>query len=107
FFQADGGIRDIHVTGVQTCALPISVDLLVPEPVAAATEYAGRHPRAHGAVAVYDLGGGTFDAALVEVAPAGARLVGRPDGVERLDRKSGVQGKAADAHAASRPACTT
>src|SRR5690606_39629155 len=22
-FQADGGIRDFHVTGVQTCALPI------------------------------------------------------------------------------------
>src|SRR5690625_6497005 len=24
FFQADDGIRDGHVTGVQTCALPIS-----------------------------------------------------------------------------------
>src|SRR5215510_8395474 len=24
FFQAEGGIRDGHVTGVQTCALPIS-----------------------------------------------------------------------------------
>src|SRR5690606_40311719 len=24
FFQAEGGIRDFHVTGVQTCALPIS-----------------------------------------------------------------------------------
>src|SRR5690606_39748829 len=23
FFQADDGIRDFHVTGVQTCALPI------------------------------------------------------------------------------------
>src|SRR5690606_41416820 len=27
FFQAEDGIRDFHVTGVQTCALPIS-DLL-------------------------------------------------------------------------------
>src|SRR5690606_40736163 len=27
FFQADDGIRDFHVTGVQTCALPISVAL--------------------------------------------------------------------------------
>src|SRR5690625_2299778 len=26
FFQAEDGIRDGHVTGVQTCALPISVD---------------------------------------------------------------------------------
>src|SRR5690625_7172265 len=26
FFQAEDGIRDGHVTGVQTCALPISFD---------------------------------------------------------------------------------
>src|SRR5690606_2865799 len=31
FFQAEDGIRDFHVTGVQTCALPIS--LVRPEPV--------------------------------------------------------------------------
>src|SRR6266511_4826233 len=28
FFQAEDGIRDFHVTGVQTCALPISGDRL-------------------------------------------------------------------------------
>src|SRR5256886_16911190 len=28
FFQAEDGIRDLTVTGVQTCALPIYVDLL-------------------------------------------------------------------------------
>src|SRR3712207_7806876 len=28
FFQAEEGIRDIGVTGVQTCALPIFADLL-------------------------------------------------------------------------------
>src|SRR3712207_6848963 len=27
FFQAEDGIRDIGVTGVQTCALPIFVDI--------------------------------------------------------------------------------
>src|SRR5690606_39992904 len=27
FFQADDGIRDFHVTGVQTCALPIWVEV--------------------------------------------------------------------------------
>src|SRR5690606_40685064 len=27
FFQAEDGIRDFHVTGVQTCALPISYGL--------------------------------------------------------------------------------
>src|SRR5690606_39557435 len=26
FFQAEDGIRDFHVTGVQTCALPISTE---------------------------------------------------------------------------------
>src|SRR5690606_40090887 len=28
FFQAEDGIRDFHVTGVQTCALPISTTKL-------------------------------------------------------------------------------
>src|SRR5690606_40981087 len=28
FFQAEDGIRDFHVTGVQTCALPISIERL-------------------------------------------------------------------------------
>src|SRR5436309_6092754 len=30
FFQAEDGIRDFHVTGVQTCALPICDDLGLP-----------------------------------------------------------------------------
>ena len=29
FFQAEDGIRDYKVTGVQTCALPISVIFLI------------------------------------------------------------------------------
>src|SRR2546425_9689117 len=32
FFQAEDGIRDKLVTGVQTCALPISLERLSPEP---------------------------------------------------------------------------
>src|SRR5690606_40495662 len=28
FFQAEDGIRDFHVTGVQTCALPIFAEML-------------------------------------------------------------------------------
>src|SRR5436305_2427646 len=31
FFQAEDGIRDADVTGVQTCALPICPDAAVPE----------------------------------------------------------------------------
>src|SRR6202022_4956820 len=34
FFQAEDGIRDIGVTGVQTCALPISPMIARPSPVA-------------------------------------------------------------------------
>src|SRR5687768_18600039 len=30
FFQAEDGIRDVAVTGVQTCALPISVPMAIP-----------------------------------------------------------------------------
>src|SRR5690606_40334125 len=29
FFQAEDGIRDFHVTGVQTCALPIFMPVVV------------------------------------------------------------------------------
>src|SRR5690606_40137251 len=29
FFQAEDGIRDFHVTGVQTCALPILVEQML------------------------------------------------------------------------------
>src|SRR5690606_39500781 len=31
FFQAEDGIRDFHVTGVQTCALPISPPTTAPD----------------------------------------------------------------------------
>src|SRR5437764_15250551 len=31
FFQAEDGIRDTSVTGVQTCALPISAEALAPK----------------------------------------------------------------------------
>src|SRR5690606_40994452 len=34
FFQAEDGIRDFHVTGVQTCALPIYHRAVVPGEVA-------------------------------------------------------------------------
>jgi molecular chaperone DnaK len=63
----------------------LTVDRFVPEPVAAATTYAVQRDLAPGtAVAVYDLGGGTFDAAVVRVGDDGFHIAGRPDGVERL-----------------------
>ena len=55
------------------------------EPEAAAITYASRNRVAEGdRVAVYDLGGGTFDAAVLRRDGAGFRLAGPPEGVEHL-----------------------
>jgi molecular chaperone DnaK len=63
----------------------VRLDRLVPEPVAAACHYAAQRRLAPGSVvAVYDLGGGTFDAAIVEVEEPTFAIRGRPDGIERL-----------------------
>src|SRR5699024_11333048 len=63
FFQAEDGIRDRNVTGVQTCALPISQRLrdLLPDPVADVT------PKAP-----FDVAGGLVDA-VVRVVPTQPR----------------------------------
>jgi molecular chaperone DnaK len=64
----------------------IGATRLVPEPAAAAFAYAAtRDVRPHAAVGVYDLGGGTFDAAIVRrVDDGGFELAGRPEGIESL-----------------------
>lgn len=55
----------------------------LPEPVAAAVEAANEKSVAAGSVlAVYDLGGGTFDAALVRRTRAGFEVVGSPKGLD-------------------------
>jgi molecular chaperone DnaK (HSP70) len=54
---------------------------LVPEPVAAALHFAGKRQVEAGAyVAVYDLGGSTFDAAVLRANAVGFELVGEPGG---------------------------
>lgn len=55
------------------------------EPEAAALHYAGQARVPIGAlVAVYDLGGGTFDAAVLRKGVDGFETVGRPEGLERF-----------------------
>jgi actin-like ATPase involved in cell morphogenesis len=55
------------------------------EPEAAATQYASRARLASGdRVAVYDLGGGTFDVCVLEKRETGFAIIGSPDGVEHL-----------------------
>src|SRR5690606_40516473 len=67
FFQAEDGIRDFHVTGVQMCALPISLDLPADEPA----QCRKRVPAALGV-----LGSG-------RAAPLGAAYAGVPMRAER------------------------
>jgi actin-like ATPase involved in cell morphogenesis len=55
------------------------------EPEAAAIHYASQSRVETGAViAVYDLGGGTFDAAVLRKTDAGWQTLGQPEGIERL-----------------------
>lgn len=55
------------------------------EPQAAAVTYAAAEQVPDGtAVAVYDLGGGTFDAAVVRATDTGFELLGTPEGIERF-----------------------
>ncbi len=55
------------------------------EPEAAALSYAAQERVEPGeVVAVYDLGGGTFDAAVLRRTVSGFAILGRPEGIERL-----------------------
>ncbi|MFI7601329.1 PQQ-binding-like beta-propeller repeat protein [Actinoplanes sp. NPDC049681] len=58
---------------------------LLTEPEAAAVQYAaGERMRSGEVIAVYDLGGGTFDAAVLRKTDTGFTLLGRPEGIEQL-----------------------
>jgi YVTN family beta-propeller protein len=59
--------------------------LTCPEPVAAAIHYSAEsHLEPGGRLAVYDLGGGTFDVCVVEKTESGFTILGTPEGVEQL-----------------------
>jgi molecular chaperone DnaK len=58
---------------------------LRPEPEAAAVQYAAsERVQPDEVVAVYDLGGGTFDAAVLRKTGSGFALLGEPEGIEQL-----------------------
>ncbi|WP_018332925.1 Hsp70 family protein [Actinomycetospora chiangmaiensis] len=70
-----GALRDAGLTSIT----------FLPEPQAAAVAYAAKERvEVGGTVAVYDLGGGTFDSAVVRRTAAGFELPGRPEGIEQL-----------------------
>ncbi|MFI9005935.1 Hsp70 family protein [Actinosynnema sp. NPDC053489] len=58
---------------------------VVTEPEAAAMHYAVERRLGDGElIAVYDLGGGTFDTTVLRARPGGMEILGTPEGVERL-----------------------
>jgi actin-like ATPase involved in cell morphogenesis len=59
--------------------------VLLTEPEAAAISYASQERVEPGKIiAVYDLGGGTFDAAVLRKTETGFDIIGRPEGIERM-----------------------
>jgi actin-like ATPase involved in cell morphogenesis len=57
---------------------------LVDEPVAAAIHYAADHVAVGAHVGIYDLGGGTFDTAVLQRTAGGFEVIGVPGGDERI-----------------------
>ena len=75
--------KDLLAQAVRMADLPQANFLTEPE--AAAIHYASQSRVEVGeVVAVYDLGGGTFDAAVLRKTAGGFEVLGEPEGVERL-----------------------
>lgn len=73
----------LFAEGLSTAGLDDVVFLTEPE--AAAVHYASsQRIEPGGTIAVYDLGGGTFDAAVLRRTEPGFELLGHPEGIERL-----------------------
>jgi molecular chaperone DnaK len=77
--------RDLLGQAIEMAGLRGTSTSTCTEPEAAAVAYASRDRVDEGdRIAVYDLGGGTFDAAVLVREGAGFRLLGPPEGVEHL-----------------------
>src|SRR5256886_12708911 len=90
FFQAEDGIRDLTVTGVQTCALPI----FSAKPALAASRAARQQNGQDRADERTGAGDENLDPALVNRPGEAQRQAARRDRAE--GRKSGVEGKRGD-----------
>src|SRR5207244_9809193 len=85
FFQAEDGIRDDLVTGVQTCALPISLDRGLVQPRASAL--LGRRPPSHRARS-----GGRKRSAAAAEGPSCGTWAGRRSEERRVGKEGGSRG---------------
>ena len=78
-YKTDLLLQAVRLAGLEE---PVS---FATEPEAAAVFYSQQQRIEPGAiVAVYDLGGGTFDAAVLRKTLTGFEILGRPEGIERL-----------------------
>ncbi|MEZ5342859.1 MAG: Hsp70 family protein [Acidimicrobiales bacterium] len=76
---------DLLKQAVRIAGLDPRDTVLLTEPEAAAIYYASQQRVDKGQiVAVYDLGGGTFDTAILRRTDDGFEILGRPEGIERL-----------------------
>ncbi|MFK8024698.1 MAG: Hsp70 family protein [Ilumatobacter sp.] len=76
---------DLLQQAIRIAGIPADRTDLLTEPEAAAISYATQERVEPGeVVAVYDLGGGTFDAAVLRRTDDGFDLIGRPEGIERM-----------------------
>jgi actin-like ATPase involved in cell morphogenesis len=78
-YKTDLLLQAVRIAGLEE---PVS---FTTEPEAAAVFYSQQQRIEPGSiVAVYDLGGGTFDAAVLRKKPIGFEILGKPEGIERL-----------------------
>lgn len=76
---------DLLEQAVRIAGVPSDVVDYLTEPEAAAVSYSAQERVEPGEiVAVYDLGGGTFDAAVLRRTATGFEIIGRPEGIERM-----------------------
>lgn len=76
---------DLLSQAIRMANIDPSIVELLTEPEAAAISYASQERVDAGEiVAVYDLGGGTFDAAVLRRTAEGFEIIGKPEGIERL-----------------------
>src|SRR5690606_39745441 len=94
FFQAEDGIRDFHVTGVQTCALPISGGL------GGAPVQQNEEPRRILSITTITITMGLIGGVLKHLTPhlsdhivSGAKLIDKPLGRSE-ERRVGKAGRA-------------
>src|SRR3989449_9830986 len=98
FFQAEDGIRDVAVTGVQTCALPIS-RLFAPTRTERTTRPSSRCARAaagYGGRGVFRYAGGTSGCGEARISIGARRMTaagGAARGARSEEGRGGKEGR--------------